>query len=492
MRADKVFISLVVAIFLAVYTGIVFGFLSLEGEIRTVWLFVLAAPLVAILLTFPKAAFIVLAIQVFLVRTLYDYNILPREATWLTDVLIAIVVGRMLFLLPWRKDRVRKLEWFLAAMVGFAVLSTILNGNSLTTFAAGLRLGFRYVFLFLAAVYLDVSPTWIRRYAFFLIGIALLQAPITIYQFSVFRWKDPDLITGTFGRGQTGLLALFLLCTAAYLIARILERGRVPLRYLFVIAIMSIPPVLGSGRIYFLFLPLLVLFMIRAEFLRRPLVTLLIATTSIAVFVGADFLVTATGGAKAGESTTYRFMKRLPRVFGHEIAVAQAGGFGRTDRYMAAMNLMARTPKNIVVGEGPGAITGLVVAEHHSSKARFYARWGLSSISAMSVPWLLVEYGYLGLALFLGLLWLIYRRAKYLRNSDDMQMRVFGRLLEALTLVYAVGTLYSSVWQMDSASTLFWPLAGMFVQLSYREQSRQVVAADTATIPSPAPARASA
>lgn len=494
MRADKLFISLVVTLFLAAYTAVVFGFFSIEGEVRTVWLLIMAVPLGVLLIIFPKAAVIVLAIQVFLVRSLYDYHILPREATWLTDVLIAMVVGRMLLLLPLRKDRVRQVEWFLAALVGFAVLSTILNGNSLVTLAVGLRLGFRYLFLFLAAIYLDVSPKWIRRYLYFLIGIALLQTPVVIPQFSLFRWKDPDLITGTFGRGQTGLLALFLLSIVAYFIAQMVERVRIPLRYLFIIAIVSIPPVLGSGKFYFVFLPVLVLFMVRAEFLRRPLATLLIATTTLGVFVGADYLITATGGTLSGERTTLDFVKRLPKVFEHEIAVAKTGRFGRTDRYLASLRLMSRTPKNFVFGEGPGSITGLAVSEHHSAKARYYQNWGLSSMSAMSAPWLLVEYGFVGLALFFGLLWLIFRRAKFLRNSNDVQLRVYGRMLEAITLIYAVGTVYSSVWQMDSFNLLFWPLAGMFVRLSYREQAHQSEAVKTATEtdPSPLPALASA
>jgi len=490
MRADKLFISLVVALFLAAYTAVVFGFFSFEGELRSVWLLVMAAPLGVLLIIFPKAAVIILAIQVFLVRSLYDYHILPREATWLTDVLIAMVVGRILLPLPWRKDRVRRLEWFLIALIAFAVLSTLINGNSAVTFMIGLRLGFRYLFLFLAAAYLDVSPTWIRRYMIFLIGIALLQMPAVIYQFSLFRWKDPDRITGTFGRGQTGLIALYLLSIVAYLISRMIERGRILIRYLLIIAIISIPPVLGSGKFYFVFLPVLVLFMVRAEFLRRPLASVLIATTALGVFVGADYLITATGGTRSGEGTTFDFVKRLPGVFEHEIAVAKTGRFGRTDRYLASLRLMSSTPKNAVFGEGPGSITGLSAAEHHSAKAGYYEHWGLTSMSAMSAPWLLVEYGFVGLGLFFGLLWLIFRRAKFLRNSDDPQVRAYGRMLEAITLIYTIGTIYSSVWQMDSFNLLFWPLAGIFVRLSYREQSRQSLVSQPGieVLPSPLPA----
>ncbi|MDD5088026.1 MAG: hypothetical protein PHI18_04440, partial [bacterium] len=468
---------------------------TVEGDIRAIWLLLLAAPLGTLLIIFPKMAVVVLAIQVFLVRTLYDYHVLPREATWLTDVLIAIVVGRMLLLLPWRKDRVRKLEWFIASLVAFAVLSTLINGNSPVTFAAGMRMGFRYLFLFLAAAYLDVSPTWIRRYIYFLIGIALLQMPISIIQFSMFRWKDPDLITGTFGRGQTGLLAIFLLSIMAYFIAQMIERGRIPLRYLILIAIISVPPVLGSGKFFFVFLPVLILFMVRTEFFRRPLTAVLIAMTSISLFVGADYLIAVTGGSQSKEKTPLEFLGKLPDVFEHEIRVAKYGRFGRTDRYIAAVQQTSRSAKNILIGEGPGSITGLAVAEHHSRKAAYYGRWGLTSISAMSAPWLLVEYGFVGLVFLFSLLWLIFRRARFLRAADDPQTHVFGRMLEGITLVYFVGTLYSSVWQMDSASMMFWPLAGMLVRLSYAEQTRQQQtaiepASEPVTLPLPSLTRA--
>lgn len=389
----------------------------------------------------------------------------------MTDIFIILIVGRTLFMLPFRKESLQKVEKFLLLIVAFALFSAIWNGNSTTTFVVGARLAFRYLFLFLAACHLGFSQTWIRRYLIFLFVIAIIQVPVALYQQSLYRWIDPDRITGTFGRGQTGLMVIYLLSLLSYLIARAIETNRIPFRHVLLIVLMSIPPILGEGKFYFLFLPILILFMIRGEIRHHPLLAVVITGIGIAVVVGADFVIVSARGWKPGNSPI-DYMQRLPGVVEHELTVSKYGRFGRVDRYLASLNLTLRNPKNVLLGEGPGAITGLTLAEDHSKKAPYYAQWGLTSESAMSAPWLLIEYGFVGLGLFFWLLWLIFRRAAYLRNSEDLERRVFGRTFEAITLIYFMGMFYGSVWQMDSASVTFWPLASMFVYLSYQEQTR--------------------
>ncbi|MFZ5433536.1 MAG: hypothetical protein ACOZB3_07170, partial [Calditrichota bacterium] len=129
MRFDRIILSIFITICIGIYTVMVFQFLATEGESRFLTMFFITAPAVVLLLIFPKAALIVLAIQVFLVRWLYDLDIMPREATWLTDVIILLIAGRGLFLMPWRKEKAFVIEKFVFLLFGFAVLSTIINGS---------------------------------------------------------------------------------------------------------------------------------------------------------------------------------------------------------------------------------------------------------------------------------------------------------------------------------------------------------------------------
>ncbi len=44
-------------------------------------------------------------------------------------------------------------------------------------------------------------------------------------------------------------------------------------------------------------------------------------------------------------------------------------------------------------------------------------------------------------------------------------------MLEGMVFLYVAWLFYQSAWQSDSMNFVFWPLAGMFVSLSYRVQS---------------------
>ncbi len=93
---------------------------------------------------------------------------------------------------------------------------------------------------------------------------------------------------------------------------------------------------------------------------------------------------------------------------------------------------------------------------------------------------MLIEYGYLGTALFIYVLWTIFRRGRVLRRSADRELRIYGRMLEAITFLFGAWLFYLNAWQTDGMNFIYWPLAAMFVYLSYQEEAAQERAAATA------------
>ncbi|MFZ5434318.1 MAG: hypothetical protein ACOZB3_11185, partial [Calditrichota bacterium] len=319
----------------------------------------------------------------------------------------------------------------------------------------------------------NVSQLWLKRYFYFLIAIALIQIPVVIYQFSIIKWIDPDRMSGTFGWGQTGNLGIYFLTIFALLAARMAEIGRIRIRYIVFIALLSIPPVLGEVKLYFLFLPIIAAFLIRNEFYRRPGLGVGLAAFAVILIVSVDYIVVVTQGWQAGRNPL-SFVQQIPEMFNREIELAETvGRYSRADRLVNSINFTRRNVKTILFGEGPGAITTISVFPDHSPKTAQYANWGLISESAMTFPWLLIEYGYVGVALFFYLLWLIYRRGTVLRSSPDQELRIYGRFLEASVFIYFTGIFYGSVVQVDSTSTTFWTTAALIVSLSYKYESEK-------------------
>jgi hypothetical protein len=104
-----------------------------------------------------------------------------------------------------------------------------------------------------------------------------------------------------------------------------------------------------------------------------------------------------------------------------------------------------------------------------------HLRTPLTTVHFPSISWLLIEYGYLGTALFAYLLWLIYRRGHVLRHSPDRELRIFGRALEGMTFVYVVLQLYAPAWQSDTMNFIYWPLVGLFVYDGEEARQKQAL-----------------
>lgn len=474
LRNDRLILAVMITCALSLYTALVFGFYAAEGESRQFYLFLLCLPLALVLFVFPRATLVVMAVGAYSIHWLYDtVHAVPREATWLLDILIVVIVGRALFLMPTHKGRLSGIVKYVFVLIAFAIVSTIVNRNDQLTFVAGMRMGFRYVMLFVAASHMEVSARWLRNYMIFLFAIAAVQLPVIFSQFNDIGWTDMDRMSGTFGWGETPGIGMFLLILDSYLLSKMLEDGRFRLSFAVIIAVISIMPILGEVKFYFLFLPILLLFTVRTEILRRPAVAMLIVLTGAAVFLGANFFVLRSGAWLSGRNPM-TLITKLPDVFESDVRKGEQYGYNeRGYQYVSAVRLAAASPRTIILGNGPGSVTDSYLSQTHSAKLAYYEQWNLTSLNGLSILWLLMEYGYVGVAMILFLFYWIYRRGRYLRASQDRQTRVLGRTLECITLLYCAWQFYESAWQADAISFSFWPLAGLMVGLSYREQARQ-------------------
>lgn len=454
------------------YTAIIFAFFDgTDSENRLFYLTAIGIPLGIGFFAAPRVGLYLLGILVYSIDWLSEYwQLIPREATWLVDLLILLFALRYGLTFFSAKHSVFAAEKAILALLVFAVLSALMNGETMATTLVGLRVGFRYLLLFLAAAGLHPSSESSSKYIRFLFLIGLIQTPVILWQWQFTNWISEDDMYGTFGRGQTPGIALFMLVLFCYLIAKMIEEKRIRPWYLFGMAWMLVGPILGEAKFFFLLLPLFVAFMVRAEFIRRPAVAFLLSLLGLLMIFVADYVIVETGVWREGRNPL-TYITTLPQVFQTEIDRPQTDGkFERSYRFVSAVVLASRDARSFWFGHGPGSITLSYVAEGHSKTAAYFAGYGLTS-SAPSIPWMLIEYGYLGSALMFFVLFVIYRRGKVLRSSPDLDMRVYGRTLEGATLLYVAWLFYQSAWQSDTMNFIYWPLAGIFVRLSYQMQA---------------------
>lgn len=468
MNKDKIILGTFIAVILALYAAATFQFLTAEAESRFLYLLIIGVPAGAALLLFPRAALIVLTVLSYSVRWAYDtFNILPRETIWLTDILILLLLIRTLVSIFSRNEPLNKIEKITILFVIFAGLTSFINGISKDTFIVGGRMAFRYLMLFIAVCHLSVTTRFLKGYIALLFVIALLQLPVIAAQFAEMGWASPDFISGTFGRGGTTGMGLFLTVLAAYLIAWMLEHQHVSLPFIFLIILLSIPPFFGEIKFYYLFLPVVFLFMIRSRVLRRPLMGFALVVLAIGFIMGVDYLVVKKSGWAVGRNPI-TMLFNISGIYEHEMTTAESGRYDRAFVFSKAISLGFANKKTGLLGRGTGSATDSYAFGTDSGIRNELYQWRMTSSTAMGVIWLFVEYGIAGLVIIFFLLWLIFRRGRVLLASEDIQHRILGRLLEAMTLGYAVWNLYGPAWQLESVSFGFWPLAGLIVGLSYR------------------------
>ena len=452
------------------YTAIIFAFFEgTDPENRILYLAAVGVPLAIGFFAAPKVALYALGVLVYSSDWLSEYwQLIPREATWLIDLLIVLFALRYGLTFFTAKHKVFGIEKMILALLVFAILSALMNGEAVSTTLVGIRVGFRYLLLFLAAVGLHPKDDFASKFIRFLFIVGLVQTPVILWQWRFTSWISEDDLNGTFGRNQTPGIALFLLVLYTYLISKMIEERRVHGWYLFAMVWMVICPILGEAKFFFLLLPLYILFMVRAEFIRRPGMAIMLSILGAGMFVAVDYVIVETGYWREGRNPL-TYITKLPEVFETEISRPQGEHKERSYQILSAFVLAADNAKSMWFGHGPGSITLSYVSDSRTATAEYFASFGLSS-SSPSIAWMLIEYGYFGTILMFLLLYMIYHRGRVLRRSTSFDHRVYGRMLEGITFLYCAWLFYQSAWQSDSMNYIYWTVAAIFVRLSYIEQ----------------------
>ena len=472
LNSDKAILGFLISGILVVYTTIVFAFFGSEGETRFIFLFLMGAPLVLAFFVSPKTGIVVVALLVYSVDWISEtWSFIPREATWMIDMLLMMFIGRVIITNPWRKTKTSNIEkWILVAIL-FSFVSALINGTDKATFLVGLRLAFKYMLLYIAVSHLELSRKWMHTFFRLLFAITLIQPAVVFLQWRFTNWVSPDDLFGTLGHGNTGIIAFIMLILLGYTIARVIEERHLKGNIFFLLAWLSIAPILGEAKTFFLVFPVLVAFMIRAEFTKRPVVAISMTIIGVVSMLSFDYAIRQSGYWVEGRNPL-TYITQLGEVYQKEISTENTDVPARFNQLVSSTRLAAASLRDFLAGNGPGSISYSLVAEGHSRKRDYFNQWNLNS-NAPSFAWLLIEYGYLGTILILIPAFLIYRRGRVLRNSEDQQVRIYGRWLEGIVLLYILWLFYIPTIQIDSSSYPFWTISAILVRLSYKEEEER-------------------
>ena len=429
------------------------------------WLMGLAAAItIAIFINNRMGVFIILT-TLFMLNWLFGFfRAIPKELTWLPDIIILILAVKILYLQAKKNNwKSTPIDMFLLAIIALGILSAIYNDVSKVTILFGFRKFFKYTLLFLILRNLELESKFYRFFLIALLILALVQIPATIVQAIIFGTNGNDIadnVCGTLGGKATGAMALFMGFVISMMVGFYTQYKK--LIFLLLCFMFLIPIMLGSGQFGFIVAPIAAI--ICWIFGHRLTVkNLLKIPLMIAMFIMFIIPVINYHDARY-RGNLLDFIKSPEQIYALNIETRKEGTFGRFQVIDVAHQLLFESFPQTIIGFGPGNASESYFSEYSGQlekKFRGAKIWGVQYTATV------LEYGFLGVLLFLMMffkLWRVSRRLYYKTESKFWKAISVG--FSGILFVYIAGCLYNPVWYYDVLAFSFWFVsAALVVQL---------------------------
>ncbi len=172
----------------------------------------------------------------------YDMGLIYTKIIGITDLHIFLLCS---FLLVFQKKVFEKEILIFLAISIFYITYSINQGHGFVSTLLGFKDYFSVIWLYIFFKYFRFKNETITHYINFLKLLILLQIPIQLMQFIILR--DAEFCSGTFGYHGTGILGIFMTGVVLYIISL----KKLNKKYIYLILYLSLSPLIGSAKIFF-------------------------------------------------------------------------------------------------------------------------------------------------------------------------------------------------------------------------------------------------
>lgn len=434
------------------------------------WLMFLAIAIMIAIFISNKVSIILILTTLFMLHWLFGvFKAIPKELTWLPDVIILIMAAKFLYLQAsknkWKRTPIDLL--FFAILV-LGILSAIYNGVPSVTVLFGFRKFFKYILLFFILRNIEPDVKFYRYFLLTLFVLALIQIPATTVQSLIFGTTGQDVadnISGTLGGNATGAMALFMAFLISMMIGFYSQFKKVI--FLLSAAAFFIPIILGSGQFGFLIAPI-------AAFicwtLGHPLTTKNLLKIPFIIIVSLMLIVPIINYHDARyKGNLIEFIKSPAKLYALNIETRKEGTFGRFQVVDVAHQLLLENFPQFIIGFGPGNASESYFSEYSGELEKKFQGakiWGIQYTATA------LEYGFGGLILFLLMFYRLWRLSRHLYSKTKNQFwKAISVGYSGVLFVYIAGCFYNPAWFYDVLSFTFWFIsAALVVQLDKEEE----------------------
>ena len=414
------------------------------------------------------------------VATTFEYlgkqGWMPKPAIYLQEIsaliaasYVVIAGGRTRF------AYVRPAYWFAFGIVAIVIaFGAIANQLAPGPLFAGLRTFLRPMPLFLLPAVFEFSERNVRAQLLLLLGICLLQFPVSLYQHVTTitaTYISGDRTIGTIG--NSAFLSIFLIC-AMCVLAGFYIRKRMSLKlFALFFVIMLIPTTINEtkGTLFLLPFGVLTTFIVGsprgARFRNGALSILLLAGAGFIFVTIYDSYMTKRYGY--GIVEFFMMPGRLEGYLDKNRDVGTIREVGRVDGIRGSLAYIAQDPAQLAFGLGVGSVSDSSLGPQY--QGHYFGL--LKAFASTTVSLLLLEIGVLGLLGVLYIYWLIFRDSQLVAGDESW----VGSLAVGWTGVMAtmgLALVYKQVIESGPLSFLFWYFSGSVAAYRMRLSLRVV------------------
>ncbi|MBN1155738.1 hypothetical protein JXB12_12540 [candidate division KSB1 bacterium] len=439
------------------------------------WLLFLGIALLISIFMNNKVGLIIIFASTFLFNWLFGVlEIIPKEITWLPDVIIFVFAAKALYIQAEKRQwRSTSFDLIMLLLLLIGVFSALYNNVSFVTMLLGLRNYFKYVLMFYILRNIEMEEKFYRVFLYVLIVLGLLQIPITVVQtifYGTYGEDVADQVVGTLGWKATGAMAILMTFMVSILTGLLIQTKN----YLYLLGIIGciFPVIFGSGQFGFYTIPLVILIclIIGSSFTIQNVIK---APIYLAVLVLLTWLAMNYHDSRYSGNIIDFFSSPSKLVVLND-QLRKEGTFGRYQVIKISHQLLLEDPVNFLFGYGPGNASESYFTKYSGKLDKEYEGRKIGGIQYTSI---ILEFGFVGLILFLLLYLQLWRFNLKLYNKLDSRFwRGISLGYNGILFVYLAGLVYNPVWFYDVLAFPFWFTTTALFVLSDRITDSQLAA----------------
>lgn len=387
----------------------------------------------------------------------HTFKLLPHEFRWLTDVAILLLFVYSLVYRFYHRNRekfytIPKVFYLITIFFAWCFITAVVNSINFFIVLLQFRDYARFIVFALVVVNLKLSDKDIKLLMFLILGILLLQVPVTAIQCSYLTLGD--WCVGTLSKGGTTDM-VFLCCIAVSLVISLYVYNKKKLLLLILVPFFSLPIIFGNIQMGIFLYPYSIILAFLYNF-KHNIKLMLLVFAMVFVFITTLFCV-----IPPFRSTVKKYVSLLGVATQNQfIRKAEGNAPGRMVAPIVALEWISEKDKGWLFGYGFGITKESYWRQTTGEYAHKYAP------RTNQIATTLMETGFPGIMLYFLLLGSLFVGGnKSVKKLQKLPKSIALTFTCAVSLMI-IGSIYTNILTSYYFGFLFWLIFAFFYTIN--------------------------